>query len=705
MTFLNPAVLFGLLAASIPVLIHLFNLRKLNKIEFSTLAFLKELQKNSIRKIKLKQWLLLALRVLIILLLVLAFARPTLEGVAIGGTTSAAKTTGVFILDDTFSMSVVDPDGSYINQAKESIEELLRNLQEGDEVALLLVSDKMKDEIKPSTNLTELSKRVDEVNPSNSSGYLHDAVVKASEILSESDNFNKEIYIFSDFQSSKILKEGSLSSLSQLLDEKVKIYSFDYSGKDIYNIGIDDIKVETQIFEKDKPVIFNVTITNYSSGSVNNLVVSLFINNERIAQQSVTLEPGSSSVLTMEVIVKEAGYNDVFAEIEDDDIIQDNRRYTTLFIPDKIPMMIFYEDEADVQFVDLALTSSGSDETFNISRKTLRQLSSVNLNQYDMVFIVGSEISESERLKQFVENGGGLFLVPGSKTTSESFQKMLNVFNLPIVKGFFGEAGKKDNPVSFDKVEYDHPLFSNLFTKETKKNIESPDIYRHLRIDPQGKGINIISLMNGSSLVSEYKIGSGKILVLSTSPVLSWSDLPFKGIFPPLINKSVFYLTAKKEPEVNYLAGDEVNINLKGKSVSQVKIERPASQGEPDNTEEFINPDEINQSGFFTYLNTDLNGVFKVYSDNRLTDEFSVNHDPLESVVKYISNKEFEEYLSSINFKGTHFQINKDENLVEMILQARFGSELWKIFILAAIITTLIEMLVARNVKKEMMQV
>ena len=128
MIFLNPAVLFGLLAASIPVLIHLLNLRKLKKIEFSTLAFLKELQKNRIRKIKLKQWLLLALRVLIILLLVFAFARPTLEGIAIGGTTSAAKTTAVFILDDTFSMSVVDADGSYLNQAKQSIQELVRNL-------------------------------------------------------------------------------------------------------------------------------------------------------------------------------------------------------------------------------------------------------------------------------------------------------------------------------------------------------------------------------------------------------------------------------------------------------------------------------------------------------------------------------------------------------------------------------------------------
>src|SRR4030066_1542341 len=107
MTFLNPAVLFGLLAASIPILIHLFNLRKLKKIEFSTLSFLKELQKNKIRKVKLKQWLLLALRVLIILGIVFAFARPALRGTTIGGTASTAKTTAVFILDDTFSMSVV----------------------------------------------------------------------------------------------------------------------------------------------------------------------------------------------------------------------------------------------------------------------------------------------------------------------------------------------------------------------------------------------------------------------------------------------------------------------------------------------------------------------------------------------------------------------------------------------------------------------
>ncbi len=704
MTFLNPAVLFGLLAASIPVLIHLLNLRKLKKIEFSTLAFLKELQKNRIRKIKLKQWLLLALRVLIILLLVFAFARPTLEGIAIGGTTSAAKTTAVFILDDTFSMSVVDANGSYLNQAKESIQELIRNLQEGDEAALILVAGKNKEEIKLSTNLLELINKADEVEPAYSSGYLHNAVVKASEILAESKNFNKEIYIFSDFQKSRISEEGSLSDLSQLLDEKVKIYSFDYSGKDIYNVGIDEIKVETQIFEKDKPVIFNVRVTNYSSEEVNNFVVSLFINDERTALQSVSLGAGASTVVTMEALIKEAGYNDVFSEIEDDEIIHDNKRYTTIFIPDKIPLIIFYDNEGDAQFVELALQSSGNTETFEIAKRNLSQISSVNLNQFDVAFVIGSEnLASPERLKQFVENGGGLFLFPGNDPdfvgTESGFQSLLNAINLPSIQGSFGEKENRDNVVNFDKTEFNHPVFQNIFTEGVKRNIESPEINHHFRINSEGKGTTIISLMNGSSFLSEYKIGNGKVFLCNTAPVLSWSDFPLKGIFPPLINKSVFYLASKNETEKKYLAGETIDINLSNKSISQIKIERP------DKTDEFINPDEITATDFFSYSNTDLAGIFKIYSGEELIDEVPVNHNPLESVTNSISSNEFEEYLSEINFKGTFLSVDKDQNPVEVILQARFGSELWKLFLLAALITALIEMLVARNIKKEMAEV
>ena len=118
MTFLNPAILFGLLAASIPVVIHLFNLRQLKKIEFSSLMFLKTLQKNKIRKIKFKQWLLLLIRVLIIMALVFAFSRPTMKNASLFGLGQNAKTSAVIILDNSFSMSVLSSSGSYFNIAK-----------------------------------------------------------------------------------------------------------------------------------------------------------------------------------------------------------------------------------------------------------------------------------------------------------------------------------------------------------------------------------------------------------------------------------------------------------------------------------------------------------------------------------------------------------------------------------------------------------
>ncbi|MHB9013653.1 MAG: BatA domain-containing protein, partial [Ignavibacteriaceae bacterium] len=296
MIFLNPAVLFGLLAASIPVLIHLLNLRKLKRIEFSTLAFLKELQKNKIRKIKLKQWLLLVLRVLIILFLVTAFARPTLKGVAIGGTTSAAKTTAVFILDNTSSMSVVDSKGSYLNQAKATIKQILSLMQDGDEVALILTGDPNNNDVKTTSNLGKFQKQVDAVKISNVSGLLNNAIVKAAKVLSKSNNFNKEIYLLTDFQAGRLADQNSQSDLGEILNDRVRLYSFNYSGKKVFNIGIDDIKLNTQIFEKDKPLDFNVTVTNYSDQPVNNLVVSLFIEGERSAQQSVLLNPGESKI-------------------------------------------------------------------------------------------------------------------------------------------------------------------------------------------------------------------------------------------------------------------------------------------------------------------------------------------------------------------------------------------------------------------------
>ena len=699
MTFLNPAILIGLAAASIPILIHLLNLRKLKKIEFSTLNFLKELQKNKIRRVRLKQWLLLALRVLIILMIVTAFARPTLEGVSIGGTTSAAKTTAVFILDDTFSMSVIDQKGSYFNQAKETIKRLLNQLEEGDDVGLVLISGDTNFELPLTANINSLEGSLNELKISSASGTVNAALVAASDLISQSKNFNKEIYLLTDFQKGRIAIDENISNLNQVLKEQVKLYSFGGEEAEVFNIGIDALQVTTKIFEKGKPVSFEATISNYSEQVVNNLVVSLFLGSKRSAQQSINLNPGETTIVQLEGITKQTGYVDAYVEIEDDDISMDNTRYASVYIPEVISIIVLYEYIADIKFLKLALQPAVENGNIKLSEQNINRINSVQLSSYDVVILVGGkEDFKSDELLSYIKNGGGIALFPSSDSELNGFQKITSNMRLPTPAAIVVGSDENSDPVDFDKTDFNHPIFQNIFRDEKRKQIESPEIKTFYKISTRGKGNSLITLLDGSSFLGEYKLGNGKIFMFNVAPVLEWSDFPLKSIFAPLIYKSIYYLSAKRNADFGYVSGEPLNINIANRLLPQVKIEKP------DRSEDLINLNG-NDSEFISYNNTFVSGNYNIHSGERLLEMISVNTDPLESNVKYTSDSEFDDYLTKINFEGVHVRITKGEDPATVILQARFGSELWRYFLIAAFILALLEMTIARSAKKELAEV
>jgi hypothetical protein len=107
-------------------------------------------------------------------------------------------------------------------------------------------------------------------------------------------------------------------------------------------------------------------------------------------------------------------------------------------------------------------------------------------------------------------------------------------------------------------------------------------------------------------------------------------------------------------------------------------------------------------TNFISYNNTFTTGNYRFLSGEKLLSSANVNTDPAESVIEYLTKSEFEDYLDKINFSGRFIPIEKNENPAQMILQARFGSELWRYFVLIAILLALVEMTIARNAKKEM---
>ena len=222
MNFINPLVLFGLLAASIPVILHLLNLRKLKRIEFSSLRFLKELQKTKIRRLRLKQIILLILRTLLIIFAVIAFARPTVES-TIPGMGSSAKTSAIILVDNSYSMDVSDEGGNRFNQAKEAAKLIIGNLQEGDEVTVLALADE-SDYIIPkfSREFANSIELINQMKLNIQPGDITEKLRLAASLMENSLNVNKEVFIISDRQ--KNLFDDSAKVTSKQAVQYVQIH-------------------------------------------------------------------------------------------------------------------------------------------------------------------------------------------------------------------------------------------------------------------------------------------------------------------------------------------------------------------------------------------------------------------------------------------------------------------------------------------------
>ena len=344
--------------------------------------------------------------------------------------------------------------------------------------------------------------------------------------------------------------------------------------------------------------------------------------------------------------------------------------------------------------MDIALKSVSEKGYFDITTKNVDQAAATELNDYQVIVLISSNFKDmSDKLVRFLNSGKGLIIFPSSESASANFINSIKSLGL-VISGSFVNI-EKGQSVHFNEVDFNHPLFENIFVDEKKMQVESPDFYSYYKINPEGKGKTIINLEDESSFLSEYSLDEGKILVFSSSPVFKWSDFPLKSIFAPLVTKSVMYLSTKNSGAKTYFAGESITINISERTLPQIKVIRP------DNTEEIINLPSNFSSNFFSYANTYLTGNYKFYSGGKLLTEVNVNADPTESVTEHISEADFDNYLEKINFRGRYFRINKGENPEQMIMQARFGSELWRYFLLAAILLALIEMTIARNAKKE----
>ena len=709
MTFLNPIVLFGLAAAAIPILIHLLNLRKLRTIEFSSLAFLKDLQRSSIRRLKLRQIILLVLRTLLVLAIVIAFARPALRGSMMGLPAGKASAAMVIVLDDSPSMGLRNERGTLFAQAQEAAEDILAQAGENDRIYLLPLSTLRSETEHPAEGRDAIGKALRERRVTSVSVPYHEAMAAARELLKDSPDAQREVYLLSDAQATQF--EGDSTLLQS--DPRLGVFVLTLRPSQTENLAAGQLELRSQILAPGRALEVACELSNYGASPVTGTVASLYLDGTRVAQQSATIGGNASQTITLTGIARRAGAIDGTVQVEDDQLEIDNRSYFTVAVPEELTILIAGASGAETRFPELALTLAGDTTIaarFSVTPLEESRLGFAQFGAYDVVVLSGiSRFSEAEaaRLATYVREGGGLVLFPGATTDLQNFNRvLLAALGIPeaTLTDLTGDNTEGESFLSFTMVDIDHPLFSGMFEEERSRRsqgdlpIESPRITRV--ISSRSTGHTIIGLAGGASFLSEFRLGGGSVMTFGVDAGGTWSDFPFKGIFAPLLHQMMLYLSARTVPPQRYETGRPLELTLRTeRAPDDVFFLRS-----PGGIDERLIPSGSSISGTLRVRAAAPaeTGFYRLLRRSSGTEKplltVAVNAPARESNLAGAPREVMRSFFEHNGVDPSRIRwISAADEVGQTVYEARFGVDLWKYFLVLALILAIAEMFVGRD--------
>jgi hypothetical protein len=339
MSFVNPYFFLGLLAAAVPILLHLIKREHARKMEFPTLMFLRRISKRTIRYQKLRHLLLLLLRVLAFILIALAFTRPYLEkshaSAAIGRTAS----THVIALDNSMSMGYRDR----WDRARKEAEEVTRSLGPGDKVAVLEFSDRATAKIQPTTNPSEaLAEIEDGVKLTDQATHYGQALRAAERLVLDAGTGKRFIHWISDFQ-----KNGWVAEDQEFrLGAGIELRPFDVGSDEFSNLAVRDVHVVEPDESAAGGVILKASVACFGTRDRRNVRVKLNVDGRMASDRSIDVSRGESLGIEFPLPGLTSGVHPVVLEIEDPDLTGDNRFYLTVEARGKVPVSVVENSDA-----------------------------------------------------------------------------------------------------------------------------------------------------------------------------------------------------------------------------------------------------------------------------------------------------------------------------------------------------------------------
>ncbi|HZP84161.1 MAG TPA: BatA domain-containing protein, partial [Chthonomonadaceae bacterium] len=435
MSFLNPGFLGALALVGIPLLIHLLRRRKLKVIRWAAMEFLLQSQRKQRRRLRIEELILLALRMLIVALAALAFARPVLRALGVPLLSQNARVYAVIVMDNSLSMDYRGADGKRsFERAQAAADDILTHvLRPGDSASLVLLSDKPTTAVgAPSFDLDLVRERVRGAKVGDrATDYLAAAQTVAA-LLKASKTPDKEVYWLTDDQanawdSSK--REAARAVWSEIgRQARVTWVSVGAEG------SRDNLAVETPALGRELvtpylPARIESRIANYGAKPRNDTLVNLLVDGKPAGSTRISLPAGGAETARFVYLFNQPGTHTGQITLGDpqhaDGLERDNAAPFVVRARDRIKVLV--QDmrpasdpvKSESFYLVTAMAPGGAAGSLAPKLREGEGLGNINLRDYDAVVIAGlTNLSSADRsaLAEYLKSGGGVLLFPGPET-------------------------------------------------------------------------------------------------------------------------------------------------------------------------------------------------------------------------------------------------------------------------------------------------
>ena len=711
MTFLNAILLAGAAAFLVPLLIHLLNKRKVQTVRWGAMHLLQEVIRQRKRKLNIEQWLLLAVRIAIPIVLALCLARPVLTALRSLG---LGKTSLVMLLDDSFSMRAPSVGGSPSERARVDVGHMLEAQPKGSDAQVVLAGGNARRLLDQSTStLDVIPKQLAETANQAGPVKINDALQTAAASLSKATSGAPELAIVSDFQASdwqSAADGAALPALDELLKQEPKpqVTFYRLASDLTENLSIASADLSALVMAQEQPIGLRVRIQNHGKRPWQDVAVHLEADGARLRTSRASLPPEGEAVIAFTHAFDKVGDHSLAVRLEGDSFPDDNAFYSIVQVRNQLNVLLVDGDpstaplEGAADFLELALTpyQSASVSLKDLIRTTkidARRVREADFKGMEVIVLADVDRVQGNRLSEldkFVKAGGGLIIFAGPHCDLDWYNR--DFFRkgeglLPAgIKGL-QRATSAAMPARIHQQRLTHPA-TIYFNDARGGRLQDAEFQSWLEFDAvQDTSIKpILQLDRGTPLLIEKARDRGRVIMAATTADAEWSNLPLQPFFVPLMQRLVTYLATQS----TISAWDQVGAPLR-MVLPKERVGAEYTLTDATGQQQMIKVKAEGEQALLESKAITQPGIYKLTQGNE-TRLLAYNLDPAESNLTPLPADK----VKALADRHEAAFVDSFESWQKLDRTRRHGNELWQPFLMALLALLFLEVLLQQRIAR-----